>query len=112
MCYTTKGLELTRVSIIDTNLNLIYDQIVLPDYKIIDYNTRWSGLTESDFKSCRIKLKDVQDYLLKLFNQNTILIGHSLESDFKALKVILHTNRNNSSSRKSSEFLFILKVNP
>jgi RNA exonuclease 1 len=87
-CYTTKGLELTRVSIIDLNLNLVYDTVVQPDFDIIDYNTRWSGLTEYDFRSCTTKLIDVQEYLLNLFNSNTILIGHSLESDLKALKVL------------------------
>ena len=72
---------------IDVDLNVVYERIVLPDYQIIDYNTRWSGLTESSFKNCNIKINDVQRDLLNLFNKDSILIGHSLESDFKALKV-------------------------
>lgn len=33
-------------------------------------------------------LRDVQGILLSMFSANTILIGHSLESDLKALKII------------------------
>lgn len=33
-------------------------------------------------------LRDVQAILLSMFNSKTILIGQSLESDFKALKLI------------------------
>ena len=88
MCYTTRGLELARVSIVDINLKEVYDSIVKPDGQILDYNTRWSGLTEDSFKNCTKRLKHVQNDLLKMFNKNTILIGHSLDSDFKALKLI------------------------
>lgn len=91
MCYTTKGLELARVSIVDVNQNEIYESLVKPDYEILDYNTRWSGLTEQSLKNCNKKLKQVQSDILKLFNKDTILVGHSLDSDFKALKLI-HKN--------------------
>lgn len=33
-------------------------------------------------------LRDVQAVLLSMFNSKSILVGHSLESDFKALKLI------------------------
>lgn len=33
-------------------------------------------------------LRDVQAVLLSMFHSKTILIGHSLDSDFKALKLI------------------------
>ena len=91
MCYTTKGLELTRISIVDIHLNEIYESLVKPDTQILDYNTRWSGLTEASLRNCNKKLKHVQADLMKLFNKDTILIGHSLDSDFKAIKLI-HTN--------------------
>ncbi|XP_040178521.1 RNA exonuclease 1 homolog isoform X3 [Rana temporaria] len=40
MCYTTKGLELTRVTVINSQLKVVYDTFVQPDNKIVDYNTR------------------------------------------------------------------------
>ena len=49
---------------------------------------RFSGLTAADLKDVATRLHDVQAVLLSLFNERTVLIGHSLESDLTALKVI------------------------
>lgn len=88
MCYTTKGLEVTRVSVVDIHMKEVYESLVKPDTQILDYNTRWSGLTEKILKNCNKSLKNVQEELLKIFNKDTILIGHSLDSDFKSLKLV------------------------
>lgn len=88
MCYTARGLEVTRVSVVDIHMKEVYESLVKPDTQILDYNTRWSGLTEKILRNCDKSLKDVQEELLKLFNKDTILIGHSLDSDFKSLKLV------------------------
>lgn len=41
MCYTTLGLELTRVTVIDQDLNTVYESLVKPENPIIDYNSRY-----------------------------------------------------------------------
>ena len=69
---------------------LVYETIIRPDDTIIDYNTRFSGVTARDLKrgNNSVKsLKDVQNDLLGFINANTILIGHGLENDLRALKV-------------------------
>uniref|UniRef100_A0A674KJ31 Exonuclease domain-containing protein n=1 Tax=Terrapene triunguis TaxID=2587831 RepID=A0A674KJ31_9SAUR len=91
MCYTTQGLELTRVTVVDSNLQVAYDTLVKPDNEIIDYNTRFSGVTEEDLKNTSSSIRDVQAILLNLFSADTILIGHSLENDLFALKLIHNT---------------------
>ncbi|XP_029004193.1 RNA exonuclease 1 homolog [Betta splendens] len=88
MCYTTQGLELTRVTVIDSALKVIYDTFVKPESKVVDYNTRFSGVTQEDLEGTTITLRDVQAVLLSMFSAESILIGHSLESDLLALKLI------------------------
>uniref|UniRef100_A0A8D0HS45 Exonuclease domain-containing protein n=1 Tax=Sphenodon punctatus TaxID=8508 RepID=A0A8D0HS45_SPHPU len=58
-----------------------------PDNEIIDYNTKLSGVTAEDLKNALPSIRDVQAILLNLFSADTILIGHSLESDLFALKL-------------------------
>ncbi|XP_061093910.1 RNA exonuclease 1 homolog [Conger conger] len=91
MCYTKQGLELTRVTVINAELKVIYDTFVKPESKVVDYNTRFSGVTEDDMEGTTITLRDVQAVLLNMFSADSILIGHSLESDLFALKLIHST---------------------
>ncbi|XP_006269051.1 RNA exonuclease 1 homolog isoform X1 [Alligator mississippiensis] len=91
MCYTTQGLELTRVTVVDPDLQVAYNTFVKPDNDIIDYNTRFSGVTEEDLKNTTTTIRDVQAILLNLFSAATILIGHSLESDLYAVKLFHNT---------------------
>ncbi|XP_055905651.1 RNA exonuclease 1 homolog isoform X2 [Eupeodes corollae] len=88
MCYTTHGIELTRVTVVDINARTVYDALVKPDNKIVDYNTIYSGITENMMANETRTLRDVQGILLSMFHSKTVLIGHSLESDLKALKLI------------------------
>ncbi|XP_009464474.1 PREDICTED: uncharacterized protein LOC104013669 [Nipponia nippon] len=87
-CYTTHGLELTRVTVVDAKLQVVYDTFVKPDGKVVDYDIRLSGATEDDLKNTTTSLRDVQAILLNLFSADTILIGHSLENGLFALKLI------------------------
>ncbi|KAM9330671.1 RNA exonuclease 1 homolog [Gastrophryne carolinensis] len=91
MCYTTCGLELTRISVVDHSLKVIYDTFVKPDNEIIDYNTSLSGVTEENLKYITTSIRDVQAILLNLFSADSILIGHSLENDLAAVKLIHDT---------------------
>lgn len=88
MCYTKQGLELTRVTVINSELKVVYDTFVKPGSRVVDYNTRFSGVTADDLENTTISLRDVQAVLLSMFSADSILIGHSLESDLFALKLI------------------------
>ncbi|KAM4706959.1 uncharacterized protein O3C94_001919 [Discoglossus pictus] len=91
MCYTTHGLELTRVTVVDPSLQVVYDTFVKPDNEILDYNTRFSGVTEDNLVNVTTSIRDVQAIMLNLFSADTILIGHSLENDLIALKLLHDT---------------------
>ena len=89
MCFTTCGLELTKVTVVGADGRLVYDSLVRPENYIIDYNTRFSGITARDLSKRATKtLKDVQNDLMGFINADTILIGHGLENDLRALHII------------------------
>lgn len=89
MCKTTGGdLELTRVSIVDENLDVFYEQIVKPDRKIVDYLTRFSGITAKMMKKATKKLAQVQEDLRRMLPPDAILVGQSLSNDLHALKMM------------------------
>jgi DNA polymerase III epsilon subunit-like protein len=48
---------------------------------------RWSGITPENLANITVTLEDVQERIRALLPPNAILVGHSLESDLKALKV-------------------------
>lgn len=89
MCYTVVGLELTRITVVDFDEKVVLDKFVKPLNRVIDYNTRFSGITEKTLSTSEAKtLPQIQAILLTMFHKRTILVGHSLESDLKALKMI------------------------
>ncbi|CAD2101920.1 exoribonuclease, putative [Plasmodium vinckei brucechwatti] len=88
MCETSGAhRELTKVTIIDAYMNIVYDSYVMPDNKITNYLTLYSGINENTLKGVHTKLSDVQKELKNIFNNKSILVGHSLENDLHALKI-------------------------
>lgn len=91
MCYTVRGLECTKVTVVDVEGRTMYDAFVRPEHEIVDYNTRFSGITASHLSKHAKPLRQVQTELLHIINENTVLIGHGLENDLRALKIV-HCN--------------------
>lgn len=88
MCVTGPDeYSLTRISLVNWDGSLILDELVKPDKPIIDYVTRFSGITEEMLAPVTTTLADIQAKLLDILHQHTILIGHSLDSDLKALRL-------------------------
>lgn len=95
MCYTAHGLELAKLTVVGSDGRLVYDAFVKPETEIVDYNTRFSGITARDLSkrngtTCK-SLKEVQQDLLEFIYADTILIGHGLENDLRALKILHNT---------------------
>ncbi|VDD90975.1 unnamed protein product [Enterobius vermicularis] len=88
MVYTTRGLCLARISVVDIKDELALDILVRPRYPIVDCNTRFSGLTKEQLEKAEYSFEKAQERLFELVNAETILIGHSLESDLKAMRLV------------------------
>ncbi|XP_043567863.1 RNA exonuclease 5-like [Chiloscyllium plagiosum] len=111
MCLTTKGNELTRVSVVNADGCCVMDELVKPDNPILNYLTRFSGITKKMLMPVETKLRDVQAKLKKLLPNDAVLVGHSLNNDLKALKMI-HSNIIDTSLLYARDFgqRFKLKV--
>jgi DNA polymerase III epsilon subunit-like protein len=95
-------MEIARLSVVGIDGRPVYDSLIQPENPIIDYNTRFSGLTERDFRRGEkgsstsasgppVKsLKEVQNDLMGFISASTIIVGHGLENDFRAL-MLVHT---------------------
>ncbi|KAF4317811.1 hypothetical protein JM18_005494 [Phytophthora kernoviae] len=88
MCRTTKGVELTRLTLIDASEKVLLDEYVRPKNPIVDYCTQYSGITCEIMEATTMRLSDIQKQFLELVPAEAILVGHSIENDLQALRVL------------------------
>ena len=85
---TPQVFSLTRVSIIDWAGMTVFDELVKPADPITDYLTPYSGITAAMLEGVTTTLQDIQQKLTtSILTPDTILMGHSLNSDLSALKL-------------------------
>lgn len=84
MCYTTAGLSLARVTLLDPLGQVVYDTFVKPRAAVIDFNTRYSGIDPHEFRS-QVKtmpdMKTVREKVMSLIEKDTILVSCSKRKD-------------------------------
>ena len=64
------------------------DEYCVPHNPITDYNTRYSGISAETLQDVTKRLADVQQTFLTHVTAETLLVGHGLENDLGALKIM------------------------
>ncbi|KAG9016632.1 RNA exonuclease 3 [Tulasnella sp. 427] len=90
MIYTTTGMSVARVSVVNTEGEAVFDELIKldPSVDVLDYNTRFSGV--SSLESATMDLTEARTALRSLIGPDTIIIGHAGENDLKTLRMIHH----------------------
>lgn len=87
MCMTEQGSELTKISIVDEELRVVYNELVKPPRPILNYLTRYSGITKAMMENVTTTIENVQSFIRKNLPRDAILCGHSLNSDLSAIQI-------------------------
>lgn len=92
MVYTTGGMRVARVSVVDGSGKQVFDQLVRMDdgVEVIDYNTRFSGITQEEHAQAALSLSSIRESLDVFINRDTIVIGHALHNDLNTLRIVHH----------------------
>ncbi|KAG6911188.1 hypothetical protein DXG01_003055 [Tephrocybe rancida] len=92
MVYSTGGMRVARVSVVDGAGLQVFDEFVRMDegVEIIDYITRFSGITPENYATAVLPLAAIRRSLDALIDAHTILIGHALDNDLKTLRIVHH----------------------
>uniref|UniRef100_A0A7S3PWV8 Exonuclease domain-containing protein n=1 Tax=Chaetoceros debilis TaxID=122233 RepID=A0A7S3PWV8_9STRA len=95
MVRTKERFEVARVTLLEyfpseensEGYRVVLDKLVLPKNSIVDYVTEYSGITAPMLQGVTTTLEQIQVALLSIICKDDIIIGQSLENDFRVLRL-------------------------
>ena len=90
MIETEFGSECARLSITKEDGTVVFDQFFKPLGDVIDYKTEFSGITPEILEKASKTSYEIVKEISSFLSQESIIIGHSLENDFRSMKLIHH----------------------
>ena len=67
---------------------VVLDELVKPRRIVLDHLTRYSGVTAKALANVTTRIEQVQASLAGLIQDTDIIVGHSLENDLRALRLV------------------------
>lgn len=86
MVLTAKGSQVGRVTFLNHEGCVLYDEYVQPQDEVVDYLTHCSGLTQESFINS-VSFEGMKRDLALFIGSNTVIIGHSVWNDLNSLKI-------------------------
>ena len=96
MVESAVGSELARATLIrfeptgsdPEGYAVVFDVLVRPARPVLDYKTKYSGVTATMLEGVTTRIEAVQLAVVSIVRRDDILVGHSLENDLRALRVV------------------------
>ncbi|KAH0458069.1 hypothetical protein IEQ34_013384 [Dendrobium chrysotoxum] len=76
-----------KVCVVDKKLKVKLKMLVNPKKSVADYRTEITDVSAEDLVGVTCSLVDIQGFMKKLLKHGTILVGHSVHNDLRALKI-------------------------
>lgn len=96
--YNKERSELAQLCVVDVLTgNLVFDLLVLPAERVVNWRKRFSGLSYPAMMAARDQGRLLRSWkaaraeLLRFMDTNTIIIGHSIQNDLHMLR-LAHSN--------------------
>jgi RNA exonuclease 1 len=97
---------LCRISVVDVMTNeVLLDTLVKPAWPVSDYRTWVNGIGAENLENVQFTLRHAQAFMLKVCSEETVIMGHALQNDLAAIRMIHH-------SVVDSAYLFPVKDQP
>jgi len=81
---TGKRSSVARVTLVDWDGRIVYDEFVRQDQEVTDYRTFVSGITPLDVEDATLTLEECREEVQSMI-ADKILVGHALKNDLRAL---------------------------